>query len=461
MDADKSAGTCSDPIVLDDDNSKRMAPKSTPKKRKPAPGSTPSRPFPKRRRLISVTNEVNDGITTPRGFTEILQSDEDDEIAALQIEVSRLKATLAVQSDLSLQVNNLSAENSKLLEKIQQLERRSNHQKSLEDELKCVQSENAQAKQREDALQRKFAVQKQTIKENYNAHLADTMTELREAHKQASQYEDRVQRLDKEKSELIQQLLKADRAHVTAQKKHDELTAELERAKDECAELPELRSKLTTIETQLSTTIRGVKEAQEQVSGLRLQLQESEKSRAALRNWITRLESEKAACEEENKKLDAAITKAQEDIQRLQLSLNNTKKVHEDAKLQRDKAQGELKVLTDDRAVLCRRIDNLEAEVREPRKEQIKLEAQLAVARNELSRLSSIGPNFQVAQQQFEAMNHHMEICPFIQNAEFFDSCLKISREVSKLLGEASGSSDESPTESHEPPNHTPSPSCS
>ncbi|KAI0545444.1 hypothetical protein F4679DRAFT_588557 [Xylaria curta] len=143
----RPAGTDLDPIVLDDDDSERMAQELSPKKRKHESRSTPSC----KRRLISIINNGNNEITPPRLFTEILDSEDEDnnmslrnEVATLRAEVSRLKTTLrGVQSDLSrtqIQEKNLSAENVKLLKKIDSF---SNHQKSPEGKLRSVRLENA------------------------------------------------------------------------------------------------------------------------------------------------------------------------------------------------------------------------------------------------------------------------------------------------------------------------------
>ncbi|KAI0458946.1 hypothetical protein F5B21DRAFT_458369 [Xylaria acuta] len=436
-----------------------MALNSTPKKRKSTPMSAPSRALPKKRRLISVANEVNDGITTPRGFTEILQlDDEDKEIATLQAEVSRLKG---VQSDLSLQVNNLSTEKSKLLETIQQLQDRSNHQKGLEDELKCAQSENTQAKRTEEALQRELAAQRQTIQE-HKAEIAETKTKLQQAQKQASLNEGHFQRLDEAKSELELRFLKANHTHVTMQKKNDKLTAELERTKKERAKIPALRSELMATEAQLSTTRRDAKEAEEQVSRLQSQLEEAGRRCASFQSQIAKLEHDNAAREEGNGRLVAAIAKTHGDIKVLQLSLDATRKALENTKLERKRAQDDLSELTNERAELCRRIESLEAKVRKYEKTGVlELMAKLVVEKQEVSRLSSVELDLQAAQQQIEEIDHHMGRCPFVQNPDFWDGCLKISGEVSKLLGESSGRSDQSPTESHSTSHHKPSPSFS
>ncbi|KAI1749006.1 hypothetical protein F4782DRAFT_333282 [Xylaria castorea] len=458
----KPAGTSLDPIVLDDDDRDSMAPKSSPGKRTPIFRSTPSRALPKRRGLISINNDVSDGIASPRIFTDILESEDEDkthlrnELATLQAEVSRLKITLiGVRLDLSgaqLQATNLSVEKSKFLEKIEQLEDLSDHRKGLEDELKCARSENARAKQTTEALQRELVAQRQTVKDHKNKLFETEM-------KQASLDKGHVE----EKLQARLRFGNAYQAYVTMKKKNGELTAELERIKKESIELPALRSQLETAVHQLSTTTRDIEETQEQVSRLQSQLKEAERSSAAFQIQTTQLEHDKTTRKEENEKLIATNTKVHEDMKALQLSLETGKKAYEQTKLERDRAEGELKELTNERAVLWRRIEGLEAEKLEYEKPELErmVEKSVAVARQEASRLSGIELDLQVAQQQIEAMNHHMERCPFVQNTAIWDSCVTISREVFQLLGMSSGGSDESPAESHSPSHDTPGPSSS
>ncbi|TRX95927.1 hypothetical protein FHL15_003069 [Xylaria flabelliformis] len=431
-------GSSLDPIVLEDDDNDSMAGEPSPKKRKLAFRSAPSRAFPKRRGLISINSDINKEVTLPRPFAEILDSeDEDDntrlqnEVATLRVEVSRLKTTLrGVRSDLSgtqLQEKNLSTENIKLLKKVDGL---SSHQKSLEDKLRSVQSENAQAKQTEEALRRELAAQEQ-VTQGWEAKLTTTVMELRRCQKQAL----------KERSKMK---LEADRAKATTQEENDKLTAELR--------------KLTALESELKATLStdsmAAKETKKQVAKLESQLEEAVRKSAIYRNQAAKLESDMVAREEENKKLIATNTKVDEDIKALQLRLDTTKKVCEKAKLDRTRAEDELKKLTYERAEIWRRTEGLEAEKLALEKENLQL------ARQEASKLSGIELDLQVAYQQIEATDNHMKRCPFVQDTAIWDECLRVSREVSQLLGISSGSSDEIPTDSRSPSQITPNTSC-
>ncbi|KAI0189569.1 hypothetical protein EV127DRAFT_408765 [Xylaria flabelliformis] len=447
-----AAGTSLDPIVLEDDDNNSMAKEPSPKKRKLASRSAPSRAFPKRRGLISINSDNSKEVTLPRPFAEILDSEDSenaenaedaedseneddntrpqDENTTLRAEVSRLKATLrGVRSDLSgiqLREKNLSIENVKLLKKVDGL---SNHEKSLEDKLRSVQSENSQAKQTEKALRRELAAQAQVIQER-ETKLTAMVMKLRRCQNQAL----------KEKSKMK---LEADRTKASTQEENDKLTAEL-------SKLTALESELKAALDQLSADSVAAKETKKQVAKLEAQLEKAVRKSAVYRNQAAKLESDVVAREEEKKKLIAANAKVHEDMKALQLSLDTTKEVCEKAKLDRTRAEDELKKLTYERAEIWHRTEGLEAEKLALEEENLRLASQGA------SRLSDIELDLQAAYQQIEATNNHMERCPFVQKAEIWDECRRVSKEVSQLLGILSGGSDEIPTDSHSPSQTTP-----
>lgn len=186
--------------MLDDDatNTDSMAQKSTPK-RKPTSRPTHSPTMPKKRRLISVNNETNNGIRTPRPLIDIVESEDNDkmhvqdEVATLQAEVSRLETRLkVVQSDRSWiqqQMKDMCAEKSKHLSRIQQLE---------------------------EALQKELVVQTQAA-QKHKVELAETKTKLQNIQIQVALNEGDIQRLENEKSGLQREFLEVINANVETQ----------------------------------------------------------------------------------------------------------------------------------------------------------------------------------------------------------------------------------------------------
>ncbi|KAI0443036.1 hypothetical protein F4803DRAFT_550455 [Xylaria telfairii] len=446
------AGTSLNPIVLDDDaNTDSMAHKSTPK-RKPTSGSPHSQTMPKKRRLISVNNEPNNGIRTPRPFVEIVESEDkdkvnlQDEVLTLQAEVSRLKTKLeVVESDrlwARQQLKDVFAEKLKHVSKIQQLE---------------------------ENLQKELVVQRQAA-QKHTVELAETKTKLQNIQIQAARNGDDVQRLGNEINDLQRDFAELLSTKIETEENYGRLTAELERTKQECVMLPGLRSKLMITETQLSTT---TKEAHKKVSGLQSQLKEVEESKTILRNRVIEIERVKAALEEENKNLVASSKIAienSEKIKSLELSLDSAKRAHESARLERLRTQEDLKKLTEERSDFWRRITIMETKGLENKKreekhieEEERLMAELTVTKQKLSRLNTVESSLQTAQQYIEAVDYHMGRCPFVQktDTDIWDNCVKSSRDVSEILAKISSRSDKSPGAQPSSPRHIPSPRSS
>lgn len=160
--------------------------------------------------------------------------------------------------------------------------------------------------------------------------------------------------------------------------------------------LPGLRSKLMITETQLSTT---TKEAHEKISDLQSQLKEEKEGNATLQSRVIEVEHVKAALEEENKTLAASsrmATENSEKIKGLQLSLDSAKKDHESARLESFRTREEFEKLTEERSILWRRITVMETKGLENKKKEEMLIAELAVTKQELSRLSNVEYSLQV-----------------------------------------------------------------
>ncbi|KAJ2992153.1 hypothetical protein NUW58_g2265 [Xylaria curta] len=370
------------------------------------------------------------------------------QINKLREELSSLEATKSDLFRTQLEVKNLSANNSKLLYRILQQE---NSTRTLKDA---------------EARREKATEELEAIREK----LVESTAALQAAEERASTNAHNYQRVTAEKTELQDQFCKAVRTHAMLEKKHNKLAGELEISKEECATIPALRSELTATETNLSSTTEALHKAQEQISGLELQIKGHKRDATALQNRIVECEHEKAALGSENNRLvatsTAAKSKAEEAIEGLHHRIRVAEKDLRGVRLDKSKLEEEVKAIVGERQDLCQRISNLEVAKLDHQTEQNLMLAQLAVAQSEASQLPAVRSELQAAQQQIEIANHHMEACPFVQKSEeFWSHSVEVSSELNALLSKSlvnlRATPKETPAKANTPLYPTPSPPCS
>ncbi|TGJ82195.1 hypothetical protein E0Z10_g6573 [Xylaria hypoxylon] len=449
-----SIGTNFDPIVLDDDSSDDTAQKKGNMARKKRQS-----PRHKRRRIPSGADDTNRAFTPARRFTDIIQPEPaheevtrlNDKMASLQAENLKLESARSESTRITNKMadeiatlNTTLVTMKTLVEEHEVLKLRFEESETkvskLREELEHSRGQNVEATETRESVQRELMAQRQ-LGQAQETELAETKNALRDSRKYLQTAQNQAalatQHLKKAREERFETTLEVSTLLVDRSK----LFNELAKVRQDCAIIPTLRFNLMATDIDLAATFEAFSQAQARGFELESRLQELETEKATLesriveletqqkeheratgklRYQLTEIECDKSTLEEENIKLVASNAEVEKKTKVLQSSINGMTKAYEAMKLQRDKLQHEMKEFTNEREQLYRRLKGLEEKCLELAGAVNTQTAELAVAKQDVSRLATARSDLEAAQQQVKEMEDHMARCPMAKHPKEF-----------------------------------------